>query len=544
MEKDNDKSLDRRGFLGAVAVGAGALGLASLAGYQSSSNAATLFAPSGIPETWDRECDVVLIGSGSGLPAAVYSAANGLDTIVLEKSDTAGGTTMKSGGKCYVAKSSLVPEDSYQEALDFLTACNPHEFVSPTMITAYLDEGPKMIDFTREKANINWQVFGSALTPSVTGFDGVHGVLGVPREENPASTTGSGFQQPLLDAVIDYGGDILLSTPGKRLIARTLDDGHQEVLGVIAEENGKEISIKARKGVIIGTGPYDYNIELCKQLLPYQNTYTWAVPGCTGDGLLMAIGVGGTISQTIRGWGIMPEVYGIDAIEAGEPLPIYAQRSDFGDLTRGGASSYMFGPGAIAPIVSRMGQRFYKEPGNYTTMLAWHGFDAREEVDFEYRYTPYSFGILDFETAAGVGYDLLDPIPGWLSKGDTFEELADAAGIDKYNFVNTMNRWNRDANNDGKDTEYGRTGIRALGDGPYYAVKVCQFHQTSLGGISVNEKAQVNAAIGGIVPRLYATTTAAALGGLVYPSSGGSIGPGMVFAHIAAVDIAALEDWV
>ncbi|MDR1184045.1 MAG: FAD-binding protein [Coriobacteriales bacterium] len=553
MDKDNGAMLDRRSFLGAAAVGAGVLGMTALTGCGAAedgagnTNGAAPIAAAGIPETWDRECDIVVIGSGSVLPAATYCAINGLETIVLEKAAWAGGTTITSGGKCYVPCSSLVPDDSREEALAFLTACNPHEFVTPAMIDAYLDEGSKMIDFLKDKANVNWQVFGTALAPSISGFGNVHGTLGVPREDNPDATTGSGFQQPQIDAIDNAGGEILLSTPAKRLVARQLEDGRNEVLGVIAEDSGKEISIKARKGVVIGTGSYDHNRDLCKQLLPYTYSYTWAIETCTGDGLLMALGVGGAISETNRGWGIIPEIYAIDAIEAGEPLPIYAQREDFNTNILGlpdGVSSYFsLGFGASPPIVSRMGQRFYKEPGNYSTMAAWGGIDAREEAGFQYRYMPYSFGIIDAETATKQGYDQLDPLPRWLSKGETFEELADAAGIDKYNLVSTMTRWQNDANNGGLDTEYGRKDIIPLGAGPYYAVKVSQYMQTTVGGIAVNEKAQVKAALGGVIPRLYATSTAAANCGIVYPSSGGSIGPGMIFAYVAAVDASSLEDW-
>lgn len=548
-EREMAKPIDRRSFLGGAALGIGALGASALAGCSSGKTAAGTsagaqpIASANIPEAWDRECDIVVIGSGSVLPAATYSALNGLETIVLEKNEMIGGTTITSGGKTWIPCTRLVEGDERDRALEFLTACNPHEFATPEQVQAYVDHGAEMAHFLMDEAGVNFQLFKSALVPAKTGFDDVHGVLGVPREDDPAKTTGSGFQQPQIDAITAAGGEILSSTPATRLVTRTLADGRQEVLGVIAESKGKELSIKARKGVIIGTGPYDHNPELCKQLLPYQNTYTWAIETCTGDGLLMALGAGAKISQTNRAWGIMPEIYGIDAIEAGETLPIYAQRADFAETVTNGVKDFTFTIAKKAPIVSRMGQRFYKEPGNYTTMWAWAGMDAREETDFEYRYTPYSFAIIDEATAVEAGYDKISPTPGWLTKGETFEELAANSGIDAFNFVNTMSRWQADAKKDGIDTEYGRTDIVALGDGPYYAVKCCQFHQTTVGGIAVNEKAQVLAAMSDIVPRLYASSTAASIGGIVYPSSGGSIGPGMVFAYIAAVDAAGLDDW-
>lgn len=543
------KVINRRAFLGGAALGLGALGVGALSACSPSSSLSSTspgaepLAASGAPEAWDMECDIVVIGTGSVLPAATYSALSGLETIVLEKSQMLGGTTITSGGKTYVPCTRLVEGDEYDRALEFLTACNPHEFATPEQIKAYVDKGPEMIHFLMDEVGVNFQLFSSALVPAKTGYEDVHGVLGVPKDDDPTKTTGSGFQQPQLDAISEAGGEIMSSTPATRLVTRILSDGRQEVLGVVAESKEKEVYIKARKGVIIGTGSYDHNPELCKQLLPYENTYTWAIETCTGDGLLMALGAGAKISQTNRAWGIMPEIYGIDAIEAGETLPIYARRADFAETITSGIADFTFTVAKTAPIVSRMGQRFYKEPGNYTTMWAWAGMDAREETDFEYRYTPYSFAIIDAATAAEHGYDQISPVPGWLTKGESFEELAAASGIDERNFVNTMARWQEDAQRDGVDTEYGRTEIIPLGEGPYYAIKCCQFHQTTVGGISVNEKAQVQAAIGGIIPRLYASSTAASIGGIVYPSSGGSIGPGMVFAYIAAVDAAGLDDW-
>lgn len=85
------KPIDRRSFLGGAALGIGALGASALAGCSSGKTAtgtsagAQPIASANIPEAWDRECDIVVIGSGSVLPAATYSALNGLETIVLEK---------------------------------------------------------------------------------------------------------------------------------------------------------------------------------------------------------------------------------------------------------------------------------------------------------------------------------------------------------------------------------------------------------------------------------------------------------------------------
>jgi hypothetical protein len=69
----------------------------------------------------------------------------------------------------------------------------------------------------------------------------------------PKSSSGN-FQSAELAALEQLGGSLMTSTPAKRLVARTLADGRQEVLGVIANDGKADIAIKARKGVILGTG--------------------------------------------------------------------------------------------------------------------------------------------------------------------------------------------------------------------------------------------------------------------------------------------------
>ncbi len=500
-----------------------------------------------VPETWDYETDVVVIGSGTVLAGAVKVVEEGLDCIVLEKAGIIGGTTITSGGKAWIpCNHQSEVEDTYEAAKSYLEALNKGNYMTDAMMDAYIENGPEMIDFLIETTGAQWSV--AERQDQYQDWPGATvnvRSMGVPDADNPSSTSASNFQLPQLDYIEQNGGLAMTNTPAKRLVTRLLSDGRQEVLGVIAEtKEGNEISIKARRGVVIGTGSMDWNRELCELLMGYTTPYTWALPACTGDGYLMAAAAGGASSMVTTGWGIVPQIYAIDKIEGeGVELPIYSAGDAFLEEYTSGYD--MDHSGITVPrgsfIVSRRGQRFYPEPGNYSTMQAWVGKDAG--YDYNDRYLPYSFYILDGETAASIDLDTLEPRPGWLTVGNTFEELAENSQIDVYNFVNTCNRWNRDAQADGVDTEYGRTGIKPLGDGPYYAIKCCQFLMGSHGGIRVDEKARVVATIGGEVPRLYATSNAAATLGTIYGGNGGSIGPGMVFGYIAAKDLATLEDW-
>lgn len=104
MDKQN---LSRRSFLasGAAAAALGGLALAGCSSTEapaSGASAASDAGAEGLPEKWDREVDVVVIGRGGILPAAFTVYERGLkNVLILEKSPTHfGGTTYFAGGGC------------------------------------------------------------------------------------------------------------------------------------------------------------------------------------------------------------------------------------------------------------------------------------------------------------------------------------------------------------------------------------------------------------------------------------------------------------
>ena len=72
-----------------------------------------------------------------------------------------------------------------------------------------------------------------------------------------------------------------------------------------------------------------------------------------------------------------------------------------------------------------------------------------------------------------------------------------------------------------------------------------QAAQTSNGGLRTNANAQVLNVWGKIIPRLYCTgNTMASVMGAGYTGGGGTLGPGMTFAYIAAKHAVGLTPWV
>jgi len=74
---------------------------------------------------------------------------------------------------------------------------------------------------------------------------------------------------------------------------------------------------------------------------------------------------------------------------------------------------------------------------------------------------------------------------------DTLEELADKMGVDKKNFIETVNAYNKACDEDSdlemfKDKKY----LVPLGKPPYYAVQSGYNHDGAFGGVRVNPQMQ------------------------------------------------------
>ena len=89
-ETTEGKGLNRRGFLKGAVLGAGTVALVSVGAGKA--------AAARIPNRWDREADVVVVGfGGTGAAAALEAHDNGAKVLIIEKAPMAGGSTAISG---------------------------------------------------------------------------------------------------------------------------------------------------------------------------------------------------------------------------------------------------------------------------------------------------------------------------------------------------------------------------------------------------------------------------------------------------------------
>ena len=93
---------------------------------------------------------------------------------------------------------------------------------------------------------------------------------------------------------------------------------------------------------------------------------------------------------------------------------------------------------------------------------------------------------------------------GFVFQGNTYEELAEALGVDAATFAETMNTWNTyvEAKN---DPDFGRTSFaQPLNTAPYYAIKVTAGVHHTMGGLVINTDTEVLKADGTAIAGLYA----------------------------------------
>lgn len=533
---------------------------------------------------WDLEADVVVLGSGGAAMTAAISAHDfgAEDVVILEKSGMVGGTTAMSGGMLWIPNNhhqhEAGIEDSDEEVVTYLDSLAPGA-LDPETLWAFMQNGPEMLHYLADKTPVRLSAFAdfpdyqpyspgakpdggrsldneafpferlgkwaTRVNPSKMAYplrgslmEAIRGTLDentlAERERGDYRGLGQALAGSLFMAVLDRNIPVEFEKRARKLVK----DGAR-VTGVLAEDaNGRDFRVRARRGVVIATGGFEWNENLVKAFLRGPLTGPVSVPENEGDGLLMAIESGAQL-------GNMQNAFWMQSVLEMKPQH------------RAAKPNYLLGsderarPGAI--LVNRAGKRFVNEAANYNALgKSLHAFDAGTHT---YANLPYWL-IIDqrykdkyhaFNCAPGA------PTPSYMMQADTLEELAEKAGIDSVGLKATVARFN-DMVRKGHDDDFNRGDntydnfymwgdidfdppYRTLGvidQGPFYAVKMEAGALGTAGGPKTNADAQVVDWDGNPIPGLYAAGNAmAAVLGEVYGGAGGTLGPGMTFGYIA-----------
>lgn len=318
-----------------------------------------------------------------------------------------------------------------------------------------------------------------------------------------------------------------------------LEDGR--VIGVVlSTKEGKEIPIRASRGVVLATGGFGRSEE-GKEFVPQD----WsAVPKTNlGDGIRLGIKAGGYLPPPNEDNAIYApmSVLQYDENQA-RCLPHFAS-----DRTK---------PGSI--IVDQNGKRFENESRNYQDFVK----------TMQSRKIKKAYYIADADHLHDYGMGMALPWPYWnrnvlrkayLTKAKTIPELAETLNIPVQNLQQSVEDMNTYAKT-GKDVQfhrgedvydkfYGDPAVKpnsCLGPvrkAPFYALPLYPGNVSVMYALATNHNAQVLSKDGNVVEGLYAVgcDNNSIMKGQ-YPGGGSSIGPAMTFAYIAALHLAGRPD--
>ena len=546
------------------------------------------------------EVDVVVVGAGgAGMSAALAAGRRGLDTILVERSAYFGGSTARSGGGVWIPRNYALTDAKQVDpgedarASEYLDAI-VGEVVPKTRRDTYLERGPEVMDFIKANTPVRfrWVPEYADYHPEAPGgrprgrsvepvpldarflgeeLDRLHPQytkapanmivtqkdfrkisLGLRTLGGPVTmllvllrrlvsmalgrrmfAMGNAIAIGLRQGLVDAGVPVHYETELKDLV---IEDGR--VVGVRVLRDGEERVVRARRGVVIGSGGFEKNLEMREKYQPQPTSVDWTTGSQfnTGGGILAGIAAGAETDLMDDAW------WGPTIPLPNGPWFCLAERNL---------------PGSI--IVNQAGRRFMNEALPYVE--ATHAIYEGEAtgvghvpswmvIDQRYR-NRYLF--------AGLGPR--QPFPGrWLKEGvvvkaSTLAELAEKIGVPADTLTATIERFNGFAET-GVDEDFHRgesaydkyysdptvkpnPSLHAIDQAPFYAVKIVPGDLGTKGGLVTDERARVLRPDGSVISGLYAAGNASsAVMGRTYAGPGATIGPALVFGYLAAEDIA------
>jgi len=502
-KKLEGKEVNRRTFLKGAAAGIGAIGTAGL----SAAEAKTVNLQQ--VQKWDYTVDVVVVGYGAaGGNAAIAAHDAGAKVLVLEKMPMAGGNS----GVCYggmVIPGTVSGAIEYYRKLSFGT-------VDEDMLRGFAEAIVGIPHLLNQ--------FGATLRigKRSPAFPTLLNSSTIPAFRfNPTGKEGFEFLSGLVEK---RGIKVMLKTSAKSLIQ---DPETGEVVGVKAENEGREIYIKAEKGVVLSCGGYENNPEMFGYynypglrdfIFPYGN------PGNTGDGLRMASAAGAYL------WHTAPLQWASFCAKA--PSKQFGVAVGEGIPWRAKAGNFVF--------VNKYGNRFMKETKNI-----FHFKGPLEVLYFDHEHAEYpnvpAYLVFDEvyrksgpipltrKTVGQVGYAMVNKIydwsddnsaeieKGWIVKADTIADLARRINVDRRGLEETISKFNSNCAT-ATDLEFDRSrdSMAPIGAPPYYALEMGLVLVNTQGGPKHNKYCQVLDPNDKPIPRLYAAGELGSFFGFLY----------------------------
>ncbi len=293
-------------------------------------------------------------------------------------------------------------------------------------------------------------------------------------------------------------------------------DESGKVTGAIAQDltDNKYVRIHASKGVIMATGGYATNTDMMMALQPMTLKMKANVP----------------IGSTADGSGIKAMLWAGGEMDPTHASMMFNRCSVKPDETAGYKTNgkwFWFGEQPFLKV-NLKGQRFCNESGPYEFML--HSmymqpshtyvdiFDANAKKYAEQfdevgccRLFPFPNGAESNRSFDSTWNEMMEGEKshlalGYLQKADTIAELAEKLNVPADELEKTVARYNVLCAK-GVDEDYGKSAHRMtpVDTAPYYGIRTCAWHLTTLDGCRINTDMQVLREDGTVIEGLYAT---------------------------------------
>ena len=454
------------------------------------------------------DTDIVIVGAGgAGMTAAITAAEAGKNVVIVESQAMVGGNSVRATGGMNAADTPAQDENEFAESAgvektletaasewagnETITAladtvagqwaeyqANPVGYFDSvelmeldTLIGGHGTNDPALVEAlcSNSADAIAWLSEQGIELTSVSSFGGAS----VKRIHRPVDSEGKtisvgSYMIPLLQAKCEeLGVEFIMNTTANEI----LTDANGAAVGIAAtDKNGAAVTVNA-KAVILATGGFGANLDMVVEYKPELAGFmTTNAAGAQGQGIDMAVAIGaGTVDM--------------DQIQIHPTVEFNSSQL----ITEG-----LRGDGAI--LVNAEGNRFTDEVGTRDVVSA-----AEIAQPGSYSWLVIDQAMVD---ASGVIQGYIES--GFTFSGETYEELAEAIGVDPTAFAETMNKWNA-AVAAGVDEEFGRTSFtNPLDTAPYYAIKVTAGIHHTMGGLTINPQTQVLAGDGTVIDGLYA----------------------------------------
>jgi len=545
--------------------------------------------------------DLLIVGSGTGLAAALAAHERGLSVLIVEKSSYVGGSTARSGGALWLPASQVITDgggaDSVGRAEMYLQAV-VGESAPRARWVSYLRNLPATVEMLRRTTPMRlfWAKEYSDYHPEEPGGTATGRTCecrplntsilgeylprlrpGVMKATIPMPTTGADYRWlNLISRVPRRGlptfakrfaqgaGGLLLGrryAAGGQALAAGLFAGvlragipiwtdtalvrlvveDNTVTGAVVNRGAHELTVTARHGVVLAAGGFDHSMDMRRKFQSESlgSNLSLGADTNTGDAIRIAQDIGADIALMDQSWWFPA----VAPLPGRAPAVMLAERSL---------------PGSF--IVDHNGRRFANESSDYMSF-------GQRILDLERAGNPVEDMWIIFDQIYRNSYVFaaeLFPrmaIPqAWYDTGiaqraENFRDLATKIGVPIEQFTDTATRFNENAFA-GEDPDFGRgrsaydryygdptitpnPNLRPLVKEPFYAVKMVLSDLGTCGGLRADDHARVLREDGTVIDGLYAIGNSAANAfGTTYPGAGATIAQGLVYGYIAACDAA------